>query len=231
MPNVNGFDCEHYPGDKTIGLLRQLGQFRIACLYLAHYPNSEDTSWISKRSYLAANGWGFIPTYAGLQLKNPKLAAGSGQQHGTEAATLMKRAGFTEGSVVYLDLESGDTPAGAFLTYVTSWISSVQANGFTPGLYCSHRITSWALSQTKFVWSFHIPDGTFGQTYDPDELPKGSIDKGCIATQYRQKINLKGIPISSAVDGDGFDLSLCGVADPSNPVAARQALDQPARTG
>jgi hypothetical protein len=125
---------------------------------------------------------------------------------------------------MYLDLEQGDTPTGNYAAYIEAWIAAVQAAGFTPGIYCSHLFSDWSRQRTPMVWSFHVPLNTDGQTYDPDNLPSGLIDSGCIATQYRQNIKLNGLKIPKSVDSGGLDLNLCTVADPSNLASAQHAL-------
>ena len=225
MSNVNGFDCYSYPGDATAAWLRQHGQFRVMGFYLSHSPSKLDPSWTQGlRATLAAAGWGFFPTYVGLQKGNSGLTPANGTQHGNDAAQLMQTAGFSTSSIVYLDLEEGDSPTGSYAAYIQSWIAAVKAKNFTPGIYCSHIFSNWSLAQTSFVWTFHIPSNTDGQTYDPDNLPTGLIDPGCIATQYRQNISLNGLTIPKSGDSGGLDLNLCSVPDPSSLAAAQHAL-------
>jgi hypothetical protein len=226
MATVYGFDCYSYPGDSSVAWLRDHGQFRVMGFYLSHSPSKLDKTWTSGvRATLAAAGWGFLPTYVGLQKGSVGLNATNGKAHGQKAAHLMSTAGFSSSSIVYLDLEEGDTPSGGYAAYVLSWISSVKTAGFTPGIYCSHLFSDWSLQQTPFVWSFHVPARTDGQTYDPDNLPRGLIDPGCIATQYRQNIKLNGLKIPKSVDSGGLDLNLCAVPDPSNLASAQHALN------
>jgi hypothetical protein len=221
---INGFDCYSYPGDDRVAWLRGAGQFRVSVCYLAHAPKKKDSSWIDKRGYLAAGGWGFLPTYVGLQIGSDSASASAGTAHGLEAIGLMKEAGFALNSIVYLDLEDGTEPSGSYEAYIRAWIASVAAEGFSPGIYCSHILVGWARKLTQFVWSFHVPRHTEGDTYDPGNLPTASIDDGCIATQYRQNVNLKGLQIPGVVDSGGIDLNLCAVADPSNLASVSHAL-------
>jgi hypothetical protein len=224
---INGFDCDHYPGDERILWLRQHGGFRVSVCYLAHAPNSHDPTWIGKRAFLAAHGFGFLPTYVGLQRQSKGLGHDAGTTHGKEAANLMKSAGFAETSIVYLDLEDGTVPlpASEYDAYIRGWVASVSADGFTPGIYCSHLLVAYARKLTSFIWSFHVPSHTEGKTYDPANLPAASIDPYCIATQYRQNVNLQGLQIPAAVDKGGIDLDLCAVADPSSLAAVSHVLE------
>jgi Domain of unknown function (DUF1906) len=220
-----GFDCYSYPGDPAIAWLRLHGQFRVAGFYLSHSPTKLDKTWTNDvRANLASAGWGFFPIYVGLQEGNAGLGSANGTAHGRAAVDLMTSAGFSTGSVVYLDLEQGDKPTGSYAAYIVAWIAAVKAKNFSPGIYCSHRFSDWSRQQTQTVWSFHIPSNTSGQSYDPDNLPAGLIDPGCIATQYRQNIKLNGLTIPKRVDSGGLDLNLCAVADPSNLASVQHAL-------
>ena len=221
---INGFETYTYPEDQRITWLRQNGNFRVAGFYLAHKPGQYDQGWLAKRQYLATNGWGFLPTYVGLQKGNPGLSAPAGKNHAIEAVGLMGQAGFAAPSVVYLDLEEGDTPTGAYASYISAWVAEVSNNNYVPAIYCSHVFIGWARQQTPIIWSFHIPSNTFGDTYDPNNLPVATIDAQCIATQYRQKVNLIGLTIPAAIDSEGLDLDLCAVADPSNVAIVHHAL-------
>jgi hypothetical protein len=221
---IYGFDCDHYPGDANLGWLRVRAQFRVSVCYLAHSPGSSDPTWTSKVAYLKANGWGLLPTYAGLQINSAGLGTANGTRDGAEAARLMSSAGFAPSSIVYLDLEDGTPPAGNYLAYVKGWIAAVTEAGFSPGVYCSHIIVPQIRPLTPIIWSFHIPLGTEGQTYNPDSLPPGAIDANCIATQYRQKVNLVGLTIPATVDSEGLDINICAVADPSNYASVSHAL-------
>jgi hypothetical protein len=221
---IYGFDCDHYPGDANLGWLRVRAQFRVSVCYLAHSPGSSDPTWTSKVAYLKANGWGLLPTDAGLQINSAGLGTANGTRDGAEAARLMSSAGFAPSSIVYLDLEDGTPPAGNYLAYVKGWIAAVTEAGFSPGVYCSHIIVPQIRPLTPIIWSFHIPLGTEGQTYNPDSLPPGAIDANCIATQYRQKVNLVGLTIPATVDSEGLDINICAVADPSNYASVSHAL-------
>src|SRR3954465_14493557 len=109
---ILGFDAFAFPGAAAMLWLRQNANFRFTGFYLAPAPRHPDASWMGSRAFLAANGWGTIPTYVGLQVEDGGLSPSTGAQHGQHAAALMQQAGFPFGSVVYLDLEKPDlTPA------------------------------------------------------------------------------------------------------------------------
>ena len=205
---ILGFDAYAFPGAPALLWLRQNANFRFTGFYLAPAPRHPDASWMGARAFLAANGWGTIPTYVGLQVEDGGLSTSTGAQHGHHAAALMQQAGFPVGSVVYLDLEKPDlTPA--FTAYIDGWLQAVAASGFVPALYGSHLVISFAQSRHVPIWSFRIPNHTAGQTYDPHNLPAAHVDAGAIATQYRQNVGLTGFSIP-------LDLDISSIVDPSH---------------
>ncbi len=209
MP-IMGVDQSIYPGQEVMNWLRANGGFRVTGFYLGPAPQHRDQSWMGARSALAQSGWGLLPTYVGRQSDDAELGAAAGTVDATDAAALMKSAGFPDGGIVYLDIETGGPIAPDFEAYIDGWIAGVKTSTFTPAIYCSHLLAAFALAKTAVVWTFHLPAGTEGQTYDPAKLPRGMIDAGAVATQYRQNILLAG-------GGEAkLDLNSCKVADPSN---------------
>ena len=141
----------------------------------------------SPRSLGGASG-GFLPVYVGLQIRSPKLSATAGTKHGQMAARLMDQAGFHSQTICYLDLEDGTEPSGSYAAYISSWVEAVTSAGYVAGIYCSHRIANWCRKKVPYLWTFRVPRGTSGQTYPPDQIPRGMIAAGGIATQYRQNV-------------------------------------------
>lgn len=232
MTVVNGMDTYAYPENQRIDWLGTHGHFRVICFYLQHTHQEPDPSWSSTaRSYLATNGWGFFPTYGGLQAGNSTLSPTSGAHDGQDAVSKAQAAGFTSGSVIYLDVEEGGAPASDYLNYIRAWVGKVRELNFMPAIYGPYSVTAWAKRLTLIIWSAHVPAGTQGQGYDPDNLPSAKIDPGCIATQYRQAVTLNGLIIPPAIDKEGLDLSLCLVADPSNPAVVLHALNTAGGSG
>jgi len=64
-----GFDVSAYPGDTTMkNFIGNGAPFSFAGFYLAPAPCHFDTSWMTKRPFLAGLGYGFLPIYVGQQL-------------------------------------------------------------------------------------------------------------------------------------------------------------------
>ncbi|MDO9336908.1 MAG: DUF1906 domain-containing protein [Caulobacter sp.] len=207
---TTGYDQSAYPGDSWMQWLRSDSPIAVTGFYLAPAPYHSDTSWMPTRARLAAAGWGFLPVFVGLQDGASSLSGSRGTTDGQSAASLMRSAGFASGSTVFLDIETGGPISGPFEAYIDAWVAAADGAGFTPGIYCSHNLISWAQPKVSRIWSFHIPDAG-GQTFDPGNLPTGSIDAGAVATQYRQNVYLEGYAHAAV------DLNVCAAADPSRP--------------
>jgi hypothetical protein len=59
---------------------------------------------------------------------------------------------------------------------------------------------------------------------DPKRMPRGSVDKYCVATQYLQGVKVAWVKVPAVIDKDGLDFSESLVNDPSDPDAVLQAL-------
>jgi Rv2525c-like, glycoside hydrolase-like domain len=217
VPRIYGVDTSTYPGNSTMNWYRSNCGFRFTGFYLAPAPRHPNTSWMNRRSYLAAQAWGFLPVYVGLQINSSELSANVGARHGQEAAQLMNQAGFSTQAICYLDLENGTEPSGDYASYISAWVGGVTNANYIAAIYCSHRIANWCRNKTPYLWTFRTPSRTSGDTYPPDQIPKGIIASGGIATQYRQNVFIQGKRTQ-------VDLNVSGVADPSNLASVKHAL-------
>jgi hypothetical protein len=181
MPAFAGFDRGDYPGDNVMSWLKTNTNLVWCGYYLAPSPSHPSTTWMKKRAALAAAGWGIAPIYVGQQITgpgshNPSLA--TGVTDGTQAAQLMSSEGFSTGSCVYLDLENGPPLTQPLQEYVACWCDTVGANGYQPGVYCSHllALTVHTLRTGSRIWAFNV------QTTQPHPVPKPFPDpspSGC----------------------------------------------------
>jgi peptidoglycan hydrolase-like protein with peptidoglycan-binding domain len=231
---IFGVDISVFPGFDTMRWLRHNADIRVTCLYLAPAPFHADASWMNSREQLAREGWGFIPTYLGEQeyvktpdkkkLPNPRLSAAKGASDGANASDLMVSAGFATGSVVYLDLEYGDAPSGAYQAYVLAWLAAVKARNYIPAIYCPGGVLDWARRYARIVWlaapeNLDSQGNVVSETLDPAQLPGPAANRGSIATQFLFEVLFAGLPGSPK-----FDLSASLVADPSDYASVDDAL-------
>lgn len=221
MPGFSGVDASEFPGQAEMNWLRANTNADWCGYYLAPAPSHSSTSWMGRRASLKAAGWGLAPTYLGQQLAglgSHKVSAGQGQIDGGDAARLMTAEGFAPGAYVYLDLEDGPPFSEPRIGYVDRWISAVSANGFRPGVYCSHSIAAAVhqLSDTVRIWAYKVETSAqhpFPGTNFPDLHPSGCGYTGAYMWQLGQncRLSLGTVPPTTPL----VDLNTALSPDPS----------------
>jgi len=216
-----GMDCSTYPGDARMQELKRQTNLAWTGFYLAPAPNHPDTDWMDRRAVLAAQGWGFAPTYLGHQQQH--LTNAQGKVDGADAAQLAHAAHFEPGTVVYLDVEQGPPLGDPMKTYYASWVQSVVDAGYTPGIYCSflnvadfiatdHRPKVW-------TWRLILPEGDAVNPPYRTDSPSGSSYAGARMWQYVQNMKTVFAPAAGAppITMHPIDFSTSSVSDPSVP--------------
>ncbi|WP_426595968.1 glycoside hydrolase domain-containing protein [Cellulomonas sp. McL0617] len=122
--------------------------------YLAPtHHGRNDASWMTRRSLLAAQGWGLVPIYfgtasdvddnLGFNATPQELTAAQANADANQAVTLAKKAGFPTKSRIYFDLESpapGTNPKSSFaqrVAYAALWVDAVNNADFEGALYAN----------------------------------------------------------------------------------------------
>ena len=197
MPGFAGFDCYDYPGLNAMQWLKANTNLSWCGYYLGPAPSHSGTSWMNTRTVLRASGWGIAPIFVGQQITGPGShdpSAATGMADGRLAAKLMSREGFEGGSFVYLDLENGPPLPDHLEAYTANWCDAVAANGFQPGIYCSHLLALQLhnLRPNCRVWAFHV--ATTGPhpvpNPFPDPNPSGCGYVGAYAWQLGQRCQI-----------------------------------------
>src|SRR5260370_42266263 len=101
-----GFDRNQYPGDAALPLLRK--SYTFASYWLSAPPGEKSNSWTGKRALLQAHAFGFLLLYQGRtsgQLPYKKDSIEAGLADAKSAAAAARRERFSEGSVIFLDVE------------------------------------------------------------------------------------------------------------------------------
>lgn len=215
-----GFDCSFFLGTAAMQWLKENSNLEWCGFYLAPAPSHRDMSWMVRRAVMEAQGWGFAPVYVGQQVVGPgerNTNASTGMEDGAEATTLMRTAGFAEGSVVFLDLENGLPLTAPEGDYVRAWVAAVAHGGFTAGVYVSHAMASAvrAVAPAARIWTFNVPTiapaDYHGLTF-PAPSPEGSGFAEAVAWQRAQNVNIQ-------VNGRTVkvDLDSAASSDPSKP--------------
>lgn len=218
-----GFDRSEYPGDDVMRLLRTVAQIDFTGFYLAPAPSHANKGWMEKHAFLKGLGFGFAPVYVGQQQPgtpghpNPGshiITAARGTIDGKNATELATKAGFPGASVLYLDIETGDHPVPGAISYYRAWVNAVIANGFSPGVYCSHVVaTAYINADHRAIpWVFQL--AALGGNFTPPlprKDPSHSSFSGAKVLQHAQKAKLTvGNTVIQPVD---LDTAL--MADPS----------------
>jgi len=141
-----GLDDDDYPGDYAMRWLLHNTNLKWTAFFLAPGPSELNTSWMTKYHYLRDLGWGFAPIFFGQQEPSVPgshiLTAEQGILDGRQAIKLAHQAGIPQGSVIFLDIETGGNLSSGFLDYYRAWIKEIFSNNFRPGVYCDFLKTA-----------------------------------------------------------------------------------------
>ncbi len=160
-----GCDLAGYPGDAAMTALWSNTNLKWCGFYLTPAPNQgAKLGWMGKRDFLTGLGLGLAPIYVGEQQIKvcPTCSAKPSTQKGTtdaaDAIALATSAGFPSGSVIYLDIETGDKVNDSMRDYYKSWVAGIISGGFVPGVYCSFVIARQLKSfdSRPVFWVFNI---------------------------------------------------------------------------
>lgn len=228
-----GFDISGYPGDAAMSAWWANSPLFFTGFYLAPAPNHSDTSWMSKRSYLAGLGWGFAVVYVGRQAGQSNLTYAQGQADADNAATLAGNAGFPSLATIFLDIETGGTLPNNLISYIQGWVAEIDGvSAYWAGVYCSY--TSAAQIKTALgsdhitFWCWHVdcppsPGCTLPST---PPSPSSCGYSGASVWQYAQSPEPGGISCSGYSGGQcsktygGYtlhvDLDTASSTNPSN---------------
>ena len=138
VPAYLGFDRNIYPGDTAIPILRKT--FVFTGYWLSPPPGEKSNTWSGKRELLRAQGFGFLVLYRGRdssELKSEAVAKRLGTEDAAGAATSAKSEGFSNGTIIFLDVEEGGRLPANYHTYLRTWLDEVLKAGYRGGVYCS----------------------------------------------------------------------------------------------
>ena len=133
-----GFDCNDYPGDDALPFLHKT--FSFTGYWLGAPPGAKSNSWQGKHSVLQSQGFGFAVLFNGREsrtLRNPADARQKGALDAQSAVTSAQQEGFTEGTVIFLDIEEGGRLPPAYHAYLQAWSNTLAKAGYRAGVYCS----------------------------------------------------------------------------------------------
>lgn len=206
-----GFDKDTYPGDTLMTAWWTNSPFWYVGFYLAPAPNHTDTSWMTKRSHLKAQGWGFLVTYVGLQEGSSSLSYARGETDAVNAASLATSAGFPLGTTIFLDIESGGTLPTNLISYITGWVHKIVVGTiFNAGVYCSRlsaaQIKTAVGTDPVFFWCTNLQCPTPSPGCNASMLPPNPANcgySGAIVWQYAES------PVPAGTGCTNYSGNLC----------------------
>jgi len=133
-----GFDLNTYPGDSALQVLRK--SFQFAGYWLDAPPGAKTNTWVGKRRAVEAEGFGFLVLYNGplsRQVKSEAQAKTRAASDAAHAASSAKAEGFSQGTIIFLDIEDGGRLTETYHAYLLRWIDELAKAGYRAGVYCS----------------------------------------------------------------------------------------------
>jgi hypothetical protein len=167
---------------------RVIGTYLGGVNWACGYGNFTNT-WVRQ---VAAEGWGFIPIWVGLQAPcstisgvaviDSSQAAAEGQAEAADAVATARSFGYGVGSPMYFDMEgynNSNTACGqAVLTFLGAWTQGLHAAGYLSGVYSSAasgisdlagQFGSTAYPSPDTIWIGHwTGDPALTDTFVPD---------------------------------------------------------------
>jgi Domain of unknown function (DUF1906)/Hemopexin len=181
---------------------------------------------VTKLPLLQHIGWKIAPIYVGQQ--QPDLAgmshhgnAAQGALDAGHAATLATAAGFPAGTILYLDIEKSPTQLESGMRdYYTSWVETIPALGFRPGVYCPFQYAQTLLNLNRAP-AFWVVNGTkfpagHGATYsDPlFPAPEPLLTTVPFASAWQLAVDVQATLGNQTISP--WDCDSCSYKDPSS---------------
>lgn len=122
------------------------------------------SGWVARQ---AGKGWHIFPLYVGRQAPcstepfRMTNATAQAQQDADDAAAKAHALGMASGSVIYQDMEwykRGGTCSNAVLSYLTTWTTTLHADGYRSGVYSSLSAAISDLVAAVGNPAVHVPD-------------------------------------------------------------------------
>lgn len=137
-----GFDCNDYPGDAALPVLRK--HFTFVGYWLNPPPGEKANTWTGKRETLLREGFGFLLLWNGRLdaeiLKAQRTGTKPevlGAKEGAAAAAAARTERFPGGGTIFLDQEEGGRMLPEQAAYLLAWTEAVARGGYRPGVYGS----------------------------------------------------------------------------------------------
>jgi hypothetical protein len=230
-------DCFACTSTSVARSLRSAG-VKIVCFYLANGGFVANTYNKTAFQVFTKQGWGFLPTFSGYRPgearlnEDPndryvcnvatKLDGALGASQGRQAANRMSDVGFASGSLIYLDLETGDRCEGDYLDYVATWMTTVRSLGYEAAIYCPSgavpSVSKLPWRKTPIIW-LAKPDNASNQIVVDlgSPLPTFQVPTGIVAIQFATGMGGQGNEFRKNGHAIGhFDCTISLVPNPAD---------------
>ncbi len=148
---LHWFNAGSYPGDALMQDWWSNSPYQFAGYYLNAPCHRNFTPWEGNRSNLIGMGWTLLLIYVGQQrppqpgqngCDQNNLTNAQGVADAIDAAQRATNDGFTAGTYIYLDIETGDPFDTDLSAYLSGWVPQIVNSGFGIGVYCSRNIAA-----------------------------------------------------------------------------------------
>ena len=161
-----GFDTCAAPSARYMRTWRRRSRYRAVGIYIGGsdrtcFQQNLSLAWVRAQ---AADGWRFIPMYAGPQAEYGQLYAPAqqGRAAANDAVLQAERLGFGPLTPLYYDMEA--YPAGEsdrVLRFLSAWTAQVHRLGYLSGVYSSSDAAIANLARQYGTGQFAMPDVSY----------------------------------------------------------------------
>jgi hypothetical protein len=214
-----GFDTCAAPSASYMRTWRRRSRYRAVGIYIGGsdrtcFQQNLSLAWVREQ---AADGWRFIPMYAGPQAEYGQLSAPAqqGRAAADDAVLQAERLGFGPLTPLYYDMEA--YPAGEsdrVLRFVSAWTAQVHRLGYLSGVYSSSDAAIADLARQYRTGQFAMPDVIYdalwnGQANTADSVfSRGEWTGGRRIHQFSGNVLQTYGGDTLLIDQDYLDISL-----------------------
>lgn len=189
MLGFAGIDRSDYPGDTAMRQLFRNSNLTWTGFYLAPAPSHSDAGWMNRFAVLSAMGWGIAPIYVGQQQGGPGshvLTPFQGALDAADAVRLASDAGIPDGSVIYLDIETGPPLGQPMKDYYSAWVAAIAMSAYRPGVYCSYLVARdlLALDSRPIFWVFKVKSADNGEESGARTNPYKAVEPSFSTVEF-----------------------------------------------
>jgi hypothetical protein len=164
----SGFDACTAPSSANMRAWMRYSPYHVVGIYIGGptmvcaQPNLT-ARWVSAQ---AADGWSFIPVYAGPQAGSLDHPASQGTAAARAAAADAESLGIKPGAVLYDDMEATSCCNSSVLSYTSAWTAELHLLQYKSGFYSSADSFVETVADDFSNPAFDAPDVIFNARYN-----------------------------------------------------------------